>query len=183
MPSKYAWLMFVVMTVTAWGVYGILLHKGVMGFDPKNDPTARYKAFFFVGIAYFITAVLGPLAILIAKGSSWEFLTNGPGLGWSLVAGVAGAIGAFGVLLAFGAGGKPAVVMSIIFAGAPVINGVVAVTMDKNWGHIPWQFVFGIGMAAGGGFLVTIYKPVADHGPPPSAVIENSVESGSPSGE
>ena len=40
----------------------------------------------------------------------------------SLIAGVVGAIGAFGVLLAFGAGGKPYVVMSIVFAGAPIVN-------------------------------------------------------------
>ena len=33
-----------------------------------------------------------------------------------------GAIGAFGVLLAFGAKGTPAVVMSIVFAGAPVVS-------------------------------------------------------------
>ena len=56
------WLVFSLMTVASWGVYGIFLHKGqmLMG-DAVNG---RYKAFLFVGIAYFITAVLAPLAIL-----------------------------------------------------------------------------------------------------------------------
>ena len=44
------------------------------------------------------------------------------GMVWSLIAGIVGALGAFGVLLAFGAKGTPAVVMAIVFAGAPVVN-------------------------------------------------------------
>ena len=110
-----AWLLFSLLTVVSWGVYGIFLHSGQMAMgDPVNG---RYKAFLFVGIAYFLTAVLAPLALLLARGASWSY--PGRGMGWSLVAGIVGAIGAFGVLLAFGAKGTPAVVMSIVFAGAP----------------------------------------------------------------
>ena len=37
------WLIFALMTVAAWGVYGIFLHKGAIGMgDPENG---RYKAF------------------------------------------------------------------------------------------------------------------------------------------
>src|SRR5436190_4823372 len=104
-----SWLGFALMTVVSWGVYGILLHTGQMAMgDPVNG---RYKAFLFVGIAYFLTAVLAPLALLISRGASWDY--PGRGMTWSLIAGIVGAIGAFGVLLAFGAGGRPAVVMSI----------------------------------------------------------------------
>ena len=54
------------MTVVSWGVYGIFLHTGQMGMgDPANG---RYKAFLFVGIAYFLTAVLAPLAMLLIRG-------------------------------------------------------------------------------------------------------------------
>ena len=80
----------------------------------------------------------------------------------SLFAGVLGAVGAFGVLLAFGAKGHPAVVMSIIFAGAPIVNAVVALSMHPPTGGIgklPWQFFAGIALAAIGGTLVTLYKP------------------------
>src|SRR3954451_2579462 len=110
-----ALLLFSLLTVASWGVYGIFLHTGQMAMgDPVNG---RYKAFLFVGIAYFLTAVLAPLALLVAKGASWAYPARG--MGWSLVAGIVGAVGAFGVLLAFGAKGTPAVVMSIVFAAAP----------------------------------------------------------------
>src|SRR3982751_5709451 len=120
--SMSSWLMYALLTVFSWGVYGIFLHTGQMAMaDPVNG---RYKAFLFVGIAYFITAVLAPLAVLMANGANWNYPAKG--MVWSLIAGIVGAIGAFGVLLAFGAKGSPAVVMSIVFAGAPVVNAVVA---------------------------------------------------------
>jgi drug/metabolite transporter (DMT)-like permease len=79
-----------------------------------------------------------------------------------LVAGLVGAAGAFCVLLAFGAGGKPAVVMALVFAGAPIVNALVALTLHPPAGglqSIRWQFIAGILLAALGGFLVTRYKP------------------------
>ena len=144
------------MTVGAWGIYGILLHTGQIAMtDPVNG---RYKAFLFVGIAYLITAVVAPAIILKANGSSWTFPAKG--MGWSLLAGTAGAVGAFCVLLAFGAKGTPAVVMSIVFAGAPVVNAVVAMALHPPAsGQLRWQFLAGIVLAAAGGFLVTLYKP------------------------
>src|SRR6059058_776341 len=130
------WLAFALLTVFSWGVYGIFLHSGQTLMKPPGavdvDPSLwRYKAFLFVGVAYFLVAVLAPLAMLLAKGAAFSGYT-GRGMGWSLVAGIVGAIGAFGVLLAFGSKGTPAVVMSIVFAGAPMVNSVVAI-----WQHPP----------------------------------------------
>jgi hypothetical protein len=154
-----AWLVFALMSVVAWGVYGIFLHSGQVGMaDPVNG---RYKAFLFVGVAYFLTAVLAPLGLLAARGgTAWSFPTAG--WAWSLAAGVAGAAGAFGVLLAFGARGTPPVVMSIVFAGAPVVNALVSLLMRPpagGWGAVRWPFYAGILLAALGGCLVTLYKP------------------------
>ena len=125
--------------------------------DPVNG---RYKAFLFVGVAYFLTAVLAPLAVLWLKGATWSFSPGG--VAWSVVAGIVGAVGAFGVLLAFGAKGTPAVVMSIVFAGAPVLNAIYSLVMHPpagGWQKLPLPFVLGIVMAAIGGCLVTLYKP------------------------
>jgi len=157
-PGGFAWLGFALMTVAAWGTYGVLLHAGqsAMG-DAENG---RYKAFLFVGLAYFVTAVLAPLVVLWARGASWSFA--GGGMGWSLAAGTVGAIGAFCVLLAFGARGTPSVVMSIVFAGAPVVNALVALAWHPPAGglaSVRWPFVLGILLAALGGCLVTLYKP------------------------
>lgn len=153
-----AWLMFSLLTVASWGVYGVFLHTGQMAMgDPVNG---RYKAFLFVGIAYFLTAVLAPLLLLVAKGASWAYPMRG--MVWSLVAGIVGAIGAFGVLLAFGAKGSPATVMSIVFAGAPVVNALYSLWLHPpagGWGTLRPQFVLGIVLAALGGCLVTFYKP------------------------
>ena len=152
------WLFFALMTVVSWGVYGLLLHTGVTSMgDPVNG---RYKAFLFVGIAYFLTAVLAPLALLMFNGASWDYPMKG--MAWSLIAGIAGAAGAFGVLLAFGSRGSPAVVMTIVFAGAPVVNAVCAIAIHPpqgGLGGLRWQFVVGILLAVLGGCLVTFYKP------------------------
>jgi hypothetical protein len=160
------WLAFALMTVACWGVYGVLLHKGQLSMQPvagpKLDPTVlRFKAFLFVGLAYFLTAVLAPLALLAWKGAAFSGYTP-KGMWWSLLAGVAGAAGAFGVLLAFGARGTPAVVMSIVFAGAPIVNAVYSLYLNPpagGLGGIKPQFFLGILLAALGGTLVTYYKP------------------------
>jgi len=158
--SGNLWMAFALLSVVAWGLYGVFLHNGKTAMaDPVNG---NFKAFFWVGIAYFLIAVLAPAAMLVASKASWSM----PGLGvrWSLFAGAVGAIGAFGVLLAFGAKGQPAVVMSIIFAGAPVVNAIVAIAMhppEGGFASLRWQFFAGIVLAAAGGMLVTLYKPAA----------------------
>jgi hypothetical protein len=163
-----SWLIFALMTVVSWGLYGIFLHSGQVGMADKAN--GLYKAFLFVGLAYFLTAVLAPLAMLVTRKSDWNF--PAAGMGWSLFAGIVGAIGAFCVLLAFAAGGKPGVVMSIVFAGAPIINAVVALLLNPppgGWGSIRWPFYLGILMAAAGGCLVTFFKPAParPHAPAP----------------
>ena len=170
-PSGNLWIVFALLTVASWGVYGIFLHTGQMAMgDPENG---RYKAFLWVGIAYVLIAVLAPATVLVAKGAGWSM--PGKGVLWSLLAGAVGAVGAFGVLLAFGAKGQPAVVMSIIFAGAPIVNAIVSLAMHPpagGYGSLRWQFLFGILLAAMGGTLVTLYKPGPGKPAPPAAATE-----------
>ena len=88
------------------------------------------------------------------------------------------------VLLAFGAKGSPAVVMSIVFAGAPVVNAVYSIINHPpagGWGGVKWQFYVGIAMAAAGGCLVTFYKPTpAPSKPQASAQVQPETVSSSP---
>jgi hypothetical protein len=66
------------------------------------------------------------------------------------------------VILAFGAKGTPPVVMSIVFAGAPIVNAVLAMIVHPPAGGLAtlnWPFVLGIIMAATGGCLVTLFRP------------------------
>ncbi len=158
--SNSLWLAFAFATVVAWGLYGVLLHLGQLGMaDPANG---RIKAFLCVGVAYVLVAVLAPLGLLLAAKATWVYPAKG--LLLSTLAGVAGAVGALCVLLAFGAKGNPAVVMSIVFAGAPVVNAVVALLVHPpagGWSNLRWQFVAGIVLAALGGLLVMRYRPMA----------------------
>jgi len=166
------WLVFAMLTVVSWGLYGVFLHTGQTSMGGGPDPSiARYKAFLFVGLAYFLTAVLAPLFLLMLKGAAWSGYTA-KGMSWSLIAGAVGALGAFGVLLAFGAGGKPGVVMSIVFAGAPLVNAIYSLYLHPPAGglsKVPLPFFLGIALAAFGGFLVTYFKPgpSAPKAPPP----------------
>ena len=130
-----------------------------------NQEHGRIMAFLWVGIAYFLTAVIAPIIILKIKGGPidfWAYPTKG--WQWSLIAGTLGAIGALGVLLAFGAAPKPTVayvpvIMSIIFAGAPIVNAIVNTTKTKAWSNVSGVFILGIVLAACGGYLVTKYAP------------------------
>ena len=173
--SSNLWMVYALMTVAAWGLYGVFLHMGQVGMaDPQNG---RYKAFFMVGIAYVLIAVLAPAFLLVKGGSSWSMPTAG--WTWSLIAGAVGAVGAFSVLLAFGAKGQPAVVMSIVFAGAPIVNAVVAMSLHPpkgGLGEVRWQFFFGILLAAVGGTLVSLYRP--QPGSPGAAVDSGAVVDG-----
>src|SRR5436190_13145129 len=100
------WPFFALLTVFSWGVYGVMLHEGQMGMADKEN--GRYMAFLYVGIAYFLVAVVAPAAMLKLQGGRLDFWAYPPrGLWWSLVAGIVGAVGAFGVLLAFGAAPLP----------------------------------------------------------------------------
>ena len=141
------WLIFALMTVCSWGVYGVLLHSGQVAMaDPVNG---RYKAFLFVGVAYTLTAVIGSAVVLLLNGASWNM--PGKGITLSTIAGIAGALGAFGVVLAFAANGTPSVVMSIVFAGAPIVNACVALAMHPPPGGLAalnWPFLLGILLAA-----------------------------------
>ena len=166
------WLAFALLTVFTWGVYGIFLHTGQVNMqDPVNG---RYKAFLFVGLAYFLVAVIAPLLMLVLTGANWKYPVSG--MSWSLIAGIVGAVGAFGVLLAFANKGNPSVVMTIVFAGAPVVSALVALALNPpagGWGTIPIQFWIGLVLAVVGGGLVTKYKPIpAAHHKPAAAAIE-----------
>lgn len=160
------WITFALMTVVSWGVYGVLLHKG-RGHMPMGaeTPHAGLKAFLFVCIAYALIAI-ATAALLKMRGSNWSF--TGDGIKWSLVAGGAGAVGAFTLVLALGAaaqtykGAAAAAVMPIVFGGAPIVNTIVAMFLHPPEGGLkalPVPFILGCLLAAGGSYLVAKYAP------------------------
>jgi hypothetical protein len=154
------------MTVVAWGVYGVILHKGRghMPMGPET-PHAGLKAFLFVCIAYAVIGIASAV-LLKLRGSNWSF--TGSGVSWSFVAGAAGAVGAFTLVLALGAaapiykGASAAAVMPIVFAGAPIINTLTALLLHPPPGgfrSLPLPFLLGCVLAATGAFLVARFAP------------------------
>ena len=172
--SGFPWYAWALLTVACWGVYGVCMHTGSTNMENKEH--GRIMAFLWVGLAYFLTAVIAPLIILKLKGAPIEFWAYpAKGLKWSLIAGILGAIGALGVLLAFGASPNPPIyvpiVMSIIFAGAPIVNAIVNTTKEGNWAFVKPPFIIGICLAALGGYLITKNPPK----PPTTQSAEKSV--------
>ena len=170
-------LLFALGTVLCWGVYSVLLHMGSVAMaDPAIKPPDltgnRMKAFLLVGVAYFLVAIVAPLIVMRMRGTAWTFPTAG--WSWSLVAGLAGAVGAFFLLMALSSGRDmmeskyvlPLIVPAIVFAGAPIVNTLVSTTKEGNWGYVNWKFIAGIALAAGGTAMVMKFKPT-----PPAVVI------------
>src|SRR6187402_1919444 len=69
--SSTTWMSFALLTVLCWGTYGIFLATGAEGMH--DHANGRIKAFLFVGLAYFLVAVLAPLLILVLSGANWNY--------------------------------------------------------------------------------------------------------------
>jgi uncharacterized membrane protein YeaQ/YmgE (transglycosylase-associated protein family) len=98
------------------------------------------------------------------------------GVTWSFIAGLAGAVGAYFLLMALSSGTTPLerkslvlLVPAIVFAGAPIVNAIVSITKDDVWGKTPWQFFVGIILAAAGVAMVMKFRPLAAPGGPSKA--------------
>jgi uncharacterized membrane protein len=150
--GSWFWLVFVAGTICCWGAYGPTLHRGQMALG--KDP---WKAILCVGAAYFVLAVIVPVAILKSQGKGFEFTREG-----TIFASIAGALGALGAMCIAGAlktGGTPITVMPLVFGFAPVVNVVISGLMHRpeNPPH-PLLYV-GILLLGAGAGLVMYFKP------------------------
>ena len=148
--KMYVW--FIVGAVLSWGCYVPILHHGQQLL--KNG---ALRGFLCVGVAYFLTAVLIPLALFAAKVEPWEW--NMKGASFSTVAGVLGAAGALFIILAIKAGGSPLVIAPLVFAGAPIVNTLVSMGWHRPKSAPEPIFYFGLLLAAAGAFIVLRFKP------------------------
>lgn len=145
------WVSMVIVTIVCWGVYGVLLHQGRMSMGSAQ------RAFLWVGIAYFLVAIIGPLVVMELRSEPGTYTTKG--VSFALAAGIAGAVGAFAVILAFGFGGSPAVVMPLVFAGAPIVNTAATLLLHPPKATPSPMFFAGICLAAAGTWLFMSNAP------------------------
>ncbi len=139
------------LTALCWGAYGPVLHFG------REAMHSSLRPFVCVGAAYFVIAVLVPLALLARGGERGNWTTKG--VVWSLLAGTAGALGALGVILALGFGGKPIYVMPLVFGGAPVVNTLLSAALGKAFDQLRAPFLAGLILVILGAVTVLVFKP------------------------
>lgn len=144
--------MAVALTVLCWGAYGPALHKG-----QASMAGSRLRPFIAVGVAYFLVAVLAPLALMQAgqPHGAWSF----DGALWSLAGGAAGAAGALGIILSFNFGGKPIYVMPLVFGGAPVVNTFTSILSAGDVVQISPMFYAGLIVVIAGAVTVLVFAP------------------------
>ncbi len=170
MPVKLNVLMYVALAALAWGVYVPVVH----GATTKLGSSLR--AFLMVGVAYFLIAVLVPCLFIFVlnndptEKNSANLNFRGVNMMWGLSAGIAGAVGALCVIFAAKTAGPGAAlyVAPLVFAGAPIINTIVSMTIfshDKVESPSA-PFYLGLVLAAAGAAMVMIYKPAAKADPP-----------------
>ena len=180
MPKWLTVALFIAGAALTWGVYVPSIH--VAAGDAKVGLHSNLRAFLFVGVAYFLVAVLIPLGLIFAnldptagaapgRTANW----NATGMTWGVVAGALGAAGALCVIFAVTASKGsigPLYVAPLVFAGAPIVNTVATLLYFHPVKTLPdWRFFLGLAMAAAGAVMVMLFKPSdKPAGPPTTAV-------------
>lgn len=150
-------LAFVGGAVLSWGLYVPTVHVAAVELH------SNLRAFLFVGVAYFLVAVLVPAAMIFGLKYDPTRKANpnfdgGPIL-WGIAAGTAGAVGALCVIFAVTAARGPLVVAPLVFAGAPIINTIMTMTVYHPVRKRPdWRFFVGLLLAVIGAACVLIFS-------------------------
>ena len=152
--------LFALCTALFWGTYGPLLSRGhhLMGTE------GRLRPFICVGVAYLVVAIIGPIVVMYTTGidrgsgvaSGWTFW----GIVWSFVAGAVGALGAFTLIMALGAGGpsSPVYVMPLVFGCAPVVSAFTSMYLTGTYKISPF-FAAGLILVAVGAVTTLLTAP------------------------
>lgn len=162
-------VVFAILTAIFWGTYGPVLAES------RAFLKSPFKPYVAIGIAYLVWGIGGGILGMLYKKDDFSF--TGPGALWGLAAGSLGAFGAFTLTLAMFSGGKPFVVMPIVFGGAVTVSALVAVWKER--GHVDVNPLLWVGMVG----IVVCTVLVAYHTPhtaPASPAKAASQPGGSP---
>lgn len=178
-------MIFVAGAALSWGLYVPTVHTAQVALK------SPLRAFLFVGVAYFITAVLIPALFVfvlnwdptVKPGNTPNFDTLACLKG--LFGGTLGAAGALCIIFAVAIGGKdaPLYVAPLVFAGAPIINTIATILYFNPAKQTPDpRFFLGLVMAAAGAAMVMVFKPASPpHGaahPAPAANVAPAESAG-----
>lgn len=162
-------VLFAILTAIFWGTYGPVLAES------RTYLKSPFKPYVAIGIAYLVWGIGGGLLGMLYKGDSFSF--SGLGVRWGLAAGSLGAFGALTLTLAMFSGGKPYVVMPIVFGGAVTVSALTAYWKDAGHVHVNplmWVGIAGIVVCAA---MVAYFTP---HTPPPSPPAQSVAPASNP---
>jgi drug/metabolite transporter (DMT)-like permease len=177
--DKYTWLMYAVLAGLCWGTYVPFVQQGIRGLG--GNPLGNFLC---VGAAYFVIAVLFPIAMFAVgeRTPNW----NSYGISFATLAGVAGALGALCVIFANRAAGQSdykLYIAPIIFAMAPLLNTIVSLmwhpsrdggVFEFGLKHTPhWTLFVGILLTGAGAALVLYSKELSER-PAPSQTAQQA---------
>ncbi len=149
------WMICVVVTMLCWGAYVPMIHHGANAFEARHG---SFRAFLFVGVAYFLMA--GAILAYLALTRSESMAMTPKGVMISTFAGFLGAAGALGVIFAVNRfGGRPIIVAPLVFAGAPIINSIVSMIWDRPGRFPDWRFFLGVVLAGVGAAMALRFYP------------------------
>jgi hypothetical protein len=155
---KFAPILFAILTAIFWGTYGPTLAESRVFLK------SPFKPYVAIGLAYLVWGIGGGVLGMLYKGDNFSF--TGPGAMWGLAAGSLGAFGAFTLTLAMYSGGKPHLVMPIVFGGAVTVAALVSLWKESEHATahpMLWAGILGIVICAA---IVAYYTP---HAAPPAA--------------
>jgi len=156
-------VVFALLTALFWGTYGPVLHES------RAFLKSPFKPYVAIGIAYLVWGIGGGIIGMLYKKD--DFVFTGPGMMWGLAAGTLGAWGALTLTLAMFSGGKPYIVMPIVFGGAVTVSALVSVWKEREHTAVNpmlWVGVVGIVICA---VIVARFTPTA---PPPGKAAESA---------
>jgi uncharacterized membrane protein len=145
------WVIFALGAALAWGLYGPTLHRGQVHLG------SPLRSLLCVGVAYFLIAVLFPLASLGTQGGLGQF--NKGGILWATIGGTLGALGAICIIYAFKSGGLPNYVMPLVFGGAPLVNVLFSMLLHPPHSKPNPLLYVGFLLVALGAGMVLYFKP------------------------
>ena len=160
--KDYIPIIYALLTGLFWGTYGPVLAES------RTFLKSPFKPYVAIGIAYLVWGIGGGLVGMWYKKDEFSF--TGPGMLWGLAAGTLGAWGALTLTLAMFSGGKPYVVMPIVFGGAVTVSALVSVWKESEHSTVRihccgWE-VAGIVVCAA---MVAYFTPHAARPRSPSA--------------
>ena len=185
MPPKVLAIIFALLVACCWGMYGPTLSHAR---SPARE-WGPFKPYVFIGVAYLVIAIIGGAFMMKMGGviglptDTFDYSGNAAAARkWGFLAGALGAFGALFLTLAVvKTGGKPALVMPVVFGGAVTVNAIASYISLRDSENINPLMWVGMVITAIGIVLVASYTPHGHSGPKPgetAAVTTDSTDVG-----